>query len=38
MNSSVWPESRQAAGDDTGVQVVDDTDSKQAEHRHTKRW
>lgn len=31
------PEGSQAAGDDPGIQVVDDTDSKETEHRHTER-
>lgn len=35
---SLGPEGSQAAGDDPGIQVVDDTDSKETEHRHTERW
>lgn len=34
---SLGPEGSQAAGDDPGIQVVDDTDSKETEHRHTER-
>lgn len=33
----VLPERSNAVGDDPGIQVVDDTETKEAEHRHTER-
>lgn len=36
--TTVSPEGSQAVRDDSRIQVVDHTDSKEAEHGHAERW
>lgn len=35
---ALWPEGSQAAGEDSGVEVVDDADTKEAKEGHAEGW